>query len=534
MNHLETALAHHQAGRLDAAVASYRAVLAENPHQPDALHMMGVIAQQRGNSKLALNMIEASLAINPDLAMAWYNRALILRALRKKDEAIQSAQHALSLDPSLADAWDLVGSLLRQKKKFEEARICHDRALQLQPDNTAFQKTYAVLLLALGDIHRAFEFAHPDKRPDPYAEDLPLITGNILQYAGYPEKAIPFYRESFRRHPQLKNLPTDEAMARLKIGDFEEGWKLWQDRSDRSDERIQSIPKWQGEAIEHILLYEDQGFGDIMHTIRYVPKVQERVHRISLYLSTDALANLLAASFPGISIIVGDDLLPQVEARCALMSLPYIFGTNLTNIPCQIPYLHVPSGASSLAKEKMQTRRKPTLGLVWAGNINYGRDQTRSLHFKELSPLLEIAKEHIVSLQKGPQKEQADFENTSILDADPWLDNFSTTAGFIQELDLIITVDTSVAHLAGGLGKPVWILLPFDPDWRWMMEREDSPWYPTVRLFRQTAPHQWGSVIERVKEDLIRFINGDFSVLRPKIWIGPPARENKNALPLWD
>lgn len=534
MNHLEIALAHHQDGHLDAAITSYRAALAENPQDPDALHMMGVIAQQRGNSALALSLIEAALAVDPLLAGAWSNRAMVLRALNRTDEALQSTLQALALDESLADAWDMAGALLRQKKRYEESRHYHEQALRLQPDNTTFQANFAALLLTLEDVAAAYHLLFANKRPDPQTPDLPLVTGHIIQASGYPADAIAYFHEALASHPELIELGTDEALANLKVANFEEGWKLWQNRADTWGHLFKTIPKWKGETVEHIILYEDQGLGDALQAIRYIPFVKTRAKRITLYLSTPVLEKLFAASFPYVTLQIGNPSLLEADARCELMSLPYFFKTDLKNIPADIPYLQAPAINACALEEALATRPLPRIGLVWAGNIDYGKNYSRSLHFSQLTSILQAAAGHIVSLQKGPQKEQADFKATDILDADPWLDDFATTASLINQLDLVITVDTAVAHLAGGLGKPVWILLPFDPDWRWMLEREDSPWYPTARLFRKAEPHNWAPLLDYVKDEVIRFIEGDSKVLKPKIWTNSPAMQNSHAMPLWD
>ena len=534
MNQLETALAHHEAGRLDAAIACYRAVLDQDPHHSDALHMMGVIAQQRGNSALALKLIEAALAINPALAGAWSNRATILRVLLRTDDALESAQKALTLDPLLGDAWDMAGSLLRQQKKYVEARDCHEKALQLQPHNRVFRSNFAVLLLTLGDIRKAFDMASGAGMNSLETNDLPLIFGNILQAAGYPQQAITYYHKNFENHPQLLEAHINEALAYLKIGDFDQGFALWQARHDGAETTLGHIPKWQGTNISQLLLYEDQGLGDALQMIRYLPMVKERVSEIFLYLETPALTQLFTNSFPDIKVIAAGEHIPVVDARCQLMSLPFIFGTTLATIPQNVPYLRARAESDSFWLDKMSSLHEPRIGLVWAGNINYPNDRNRSIPFEQLTPLLQAGRGHFVSLQKGPQKLEVDFVTHALMDTDLLLDNFAATAGLIHTLDLVITVDTSVAHLAGALGKPVWVLLPFDPDWRWMLEREDSPWYPTMRLFRQIAPRDWTTALEKISKDLKLFIDGDSTVLKPSIWTGLPLTQNKNALPLWD
>ena len=535
MDLLQAGMSQHQAGDLDAAIASFRTLLTHNPNDPNALHMMGVIAQQRGNSELALKFIESALAVDPDFAMAWSNRAMILRVFNRDDEAMYSIRQAISLNPDLADSYDIAGSLLRKIKKYDEAAVFHQRALAMQPYNPIFLNNYAVLLMAMGDIRGAYKAVK--RSPDDTlkaTEDIPLIVGNILQAAGYADLSIDYYHETFKRHPHLVTAQVSEALANLKIGNFRKGWDLWKIRFDRLENSFNKLPVWEGEQASHLVLYEDQGLGDAIQAIRYIDLIRERVRTITVYLLTIELVDLFKTSFPDIIVLVHDQPIPDDAVRCLMMSLPSIFETTLESIPARVPYLQVPPHNPSLWHDRLAACRRPRIGLVWAGNVNYPNDANRSIHFSQMGPLVNAGRGHLVSLQKGIQKEQADLVATGICDADPWLNNFADTACLVDHLDLVITVDTSVAHLVGALGKPVWLLLPFDPDWRWMLERADSPWYPTMRLFRQTAPRDWPPVIEHVAADVQKFIHGDQSVLVPQRWDKPPVQRNKNALDLGD
>lgn len=543
MTPLQKAIEHHQAGNLTEAIALYRSILKGNPTHPDALQMMGVIAQQMGKPELALNLIEASLASLPSYAQAWVNRAIVLRTLNRKEEALKSVQQALDLDPSLSEAWDFAGSLLRQLKKFSEARVHHDRALALQPHNRNFRYNYAALLLATGDVMGAYKaVAHKGQEDTSLSDDLPLMLGNIWQAAGYPEKAIIYFHETFQRHPQLFSAQVNEAFANLKIGNLEHGLALAEIREDRSIHLFQHIPVWHGQNVDHLVLYEDQGLGDALFAARYIPMVQKRARQLTLYLMTPALAALFESSFPGLSVVVHDQPVPGADARCQLLSLPYIFKTSLDTIPNSVPYLKPPvhtssphtasSHATSPWLDLVSSSKKPRIGVVWAGNTSLPTDHNRSLSFQQFDPLWQIGKGHFISLQKGLTKNPGDFAKASLIDADPQINTFADTAGLLDHLDLVISVDTAVAHLAGALGKPVWLLVLFDPDWRWMLDREDSPWYPTMRIFRQSKPGDWNSVVQRIAVDLKKYIDGDLSVIKPEKWTSAPARQNKHALPL--
>jgi tetratricopeptide (TPR) repeat protein len=526
---LEKAFSAHRAGNMDAATDLYRAVLAEAPEHPDALHMLGVIAQQKGSPELGLKLIEAALAKKPDMAMAWSNRALVLRVLGRREEALQSARQAIDLDEGLAKAWDLSGLLLREAGKDSEACVCHMRAVELQPSDLDFRSNYAIALLASGDLADAYKVA---KSIETDNDKYPLVVmGNILKAAGYPERAIPYLHKAAAALPALASeINVNEAMAWLQIGEMDKGWALWQARPDLVA-RATAIPAWRGETVDHLLLYEEQGMGDALNFVRYIPLIRSRARSITLQI-TPVLVPLLASSFPDIAVLTYGQTPQRPDAQTRLSDLPAICKTTVANIPVTIPYLRTEEKGRQVWREKLVAIPRPRIGLVWGGNPAHLNNRNRSMRFDQLAPLLETGKGHFISLQKGMQKNQARLAGIDILDADPHLADFRDTAGLMTELDLLISVDTASVHLAGALGVPAWVLLPFDPDWRWLLGREDSLWYPTLRLFRQPAPRDWASVIARVQSELERFLAGDKDVLKPKVWHGGILRQNPQALPL--
>jgi ADP-heptose:LPS heptosyltransferase len=214
------------------------------------------------------------------------------------------------------------------------------------------------------------------------------------------------------------------------------------------------------------------------------------------------------------------------------MQLPALLDTDLETIPSMVPYIRVDDSWRAPWPERLTALQSPRIGFVWAGNPGHRNNRNRSLALEQLKPLTDIVKGHGVSLQKWNQKDEAALAASGLFDADPYLTDFTATAGLIMELDLVITVDTSVAHLAGALGKPVWVMIPFDPDWRWMIGREDSPWYHTLRLFRQSQPRDWDSVFIALAEELKTFLMGNVSVLHPHRWQAAPMRQNPHAVNL--
>jgi Flp pilus assembly protein TadD len=463
--------------------------------------------------------METALAVKPDLALAWYNRSLILRASGRVEDALYSAQQALTHDATLADAWDMTGTLLRETGRLEDAGVHHAKAVELQPENMRYRSNYAILLMSKGDLLGAYEAVRESERLD--ADCISFALGNVLRASGYTEKAIPHYQRVSRLMPDSAEALMNEAMAWLQIGEMERAWVIWKKLPDNK-ESLSAIPRWRGEKVRHLLLYEEQGMGDALQCLRYIPLIRDRADKITLQLNV-ALQGLIKFHFPDIDVLTLEEVVPAMDARAQLMSLPALLGTTLATIPASFPYLHADENWCRPWVDRLATITKPRVGFVWAGNPN---------HLQQLAPLLDVAQGHAISLQKWREKDAAGLAAFSLYDADPYLTDFTTTAGLITELDLVISVDTSVAHLAGAMGKPVWVLIPFDPDWRWMLGREDSPWYPTLRLFRKTEPQNWDSIIASMAADLRRFLKGDTTVLKPKLWQAPPLHQNPLALPL--
>jgi len=525
---LNAALADFKAGRIGEAAQSYRAIVEDIPDQPDALHMLGVIAYRMGRTELALQLYDETLRAVPTFALAWSNRALILRLLDRRQEALQSGRQAIACDPKLADGWDITGVLLRERRQYAVACQHHARAIALNPHNHHIQNNYAVALAALGRFAEAYRAASKAVLIDPSYAVGHLTVANILNEAGYPARAVPHYQKAATLDPNLPEAVSSEGRSLMLIGNMEMGWEKMETRS-YDKKRFAALPRWNGEKVKHLLLYAEQGAGDVIQFLRYIPLIRERAETISLEVPV-SLQRLVAAHMPGSIVITPNDPLPAADAHGLLMSLPYMCRTKLDTIPAALPYLHVKESQRVPWRERLAALPRPRIGVVWMGNPLYGKDHNRSLNLDQIKPLLEMARPHFISLQKGSTTATA--SNVAIFDADSWLTDFSATAALITELDLVITVDTGVAHIAGALGKPVWILLPFMPDWRWMLGREDSPWYPTARLFRQRAPQDWVAVIERARGELRKFLAGDRTVLAPLLWDGKILQQNPDAIPL--
>lgn len=534
---LTEALALHSAGKLAEAARLYQAVLKDAPQTPDALHMLGVIAQQSGNPSHALKLMEAALALKPDLAQAWGNRAVALRALGRDDEAMRSAQMATECDKTLADGWSVRGSLARKQGDMKEAQTCLSRAVELKPNDAMILQEAAQVEAMLGHYAKAFSFYRKAAKLNP---DLPQLgLANLLAAAGYPERSLDPYRQAYDALPPAQKIlaRVGEGHALLRMGEMEAGFAALEARPD-SDAQFSTLPLWDGNAVKHLLLHEDQGLGDVFFTARYLPMMTGRADIITLAIAQPLVrlmqANIAVLQPEGCEVRIqsAHDPLPSgIEARARMMSLPYLFKTRLETIPL-MPTLHAReedrAAWRNWLEDKMPKQGRPRIGLVWAGNPRNINDHNRSVPTDELGPLLQAGQGHIVALQK---EWRGDFP-AACPNAGPELHDFAATAGLLAELDLLITVDTAAAHLAGAMGRPVWLLLPFDAEWRWLIGREDSPWHPSLRLFRQTAPLDWREVLERVAATLRSFLSGDRSLLTTKSWDDPPLRKNPLAIEL--
>ena len=472
---LRDAAALHRAGRLAEAEPLYLAILHEVPAHFDALHLIGVVRQQQGRDAEAIAFIDRALALRPDNAAALSNRALSLRALGRAHEALACCDRALAVKPDFADAHNNRGLALAALKRPAEALKSYEAALSHAPAHIDALNNCGIAL---------FEVNRLDEALVCFDRVLALRPGHV--------------HGSWNR-----------AQVLLLMGDFARGWPEHEGRlaSNPGLNRGFTQPLWLGDAPlagRTILLRAEQGLGDTIQFCRYTPMVAARGARVVLEVQRP-LVDLMRTLDGAIEVVARGDALPEFDLHCPLLSLPLAFKTELTTIPARTPYLRAPAGAIDW-KSRLGTKR-PRIGLVWSGNPGHKRDATRSIPFYALMPLLDIDAS-FVSLQKDVRASDAAVlkQKVQVVDVADNLTSFAETASLIATLDLVISVDTSAAHLTGALGKPLWLLLPQVPDWRWLMGRDDSPWYPTARLFRQDTTRAWGGVVARVRAALEDFV----------------------------
>jgi hypothetical protein len=389
--------------------------------------------------------------------------------------------------PDYAEALSNRGNALYELKRFEDSLASYDRALTVRPD---------------------------------YAEAL-YNRGVTLHELKRFDEALASYDCALKVRPDYADAHFNEALCRMLIGDFKRGWEKhewrWETAQLRSGKRNFAQPLWVGSseiAGKTVLLHAEQGIGDTIQFCRYVPHVVERGARVILAVPEE-LHELMSTLPAKVQIISKGDPLPDFDMHCPLLSLPLAFGTRLETIPSTTPYLAAPEGKTSAWHDRLGKPTKPRVGLVWAGNPRKELsnanliDRQRSIEFDRLAPFFQVTECEFYSLQKGEDAVLQLRESTlrqQIIDWTDDLQDFSDTAALIENLDLIITVDTSVAHLAGALGKPFWLMNRYNTCWRWLLDRDDSPWYPTARLFRQDDTREWDNVIARVHTALHDYI----------------------------
>jgi len=472
----DEALRHHAEGHLREAELGYRKILSMAPNHADSLHLLGLVAHQTGH----------------------------------RSEAEALIRKAIALKSNCADYHSNLGNVLQVQGRLEEAAACYRKALAFQPTHSAARNNLGGALLALGRTEEAIGCYGKVLAAAPHHAGALHNLGTALYAAGRLDDSIACYEQALAIAPDHAKTHLDLAHALLKKGDFARGWREYEWRRQiplpKEHQRNFTQPRWQGEPLKgrRILIYTEQGLGDCIQLLRYLPLLRATGARIVLEVP-GALARL-AGQIEGIDeLAIFGRPLPEFDFQCPLMSLARIFAADLNTIPATTPYLSVPEPVRQQAAAFAWPPTGLRVGLAWAGNGTHHNNRFRSMPFSALAPLFAVEDAHFFSLQADqPARER--LPEAPVTDLLPQIRDMADTAALIEQLDLVIAVDTSVAHLAGALGKPVWILLPDNADWRWMVEREDSPWYPTARLFRQNRLGDWPTLITRVAASLASLV----------------------------
>jgi Flp pilus assembly protein TadD len=496
-------LALQSTGELaDSAVCLERAI-ALHAEYAEALTNLGNLRLAQGRPNEAIELHRRALAAKPDYAEAHCNLGIALYALRPSDsgEAEACFERALALHPDFAEAHNNLGLILHHGHRTPEALARFRRALALKPGYAEAHNNLGFTLEAEGRLAEAggaYQRA-VQLKPD-YAEAQNNL-GGWHQLRGECAEAMACFERALALKPHFAIAHYNQALLHLLQGEFETGFREYEWRWGFLPRREFSVPLWRGEPLagKRILLHAEQGLGDAIQFLRYVPMVGAAGGQVALEVPQPLLR--LAQEIPEVSRAIRcGEALPECDWQCPLMSLPLAFGTRLDTIPAQVPYLRIPVAARRKADRLNWRGTAPRVGLVWAGSPKHKKDRDRSIPFQLLERLLSLAGVKFFSLQVGAAPGQAKAHG--ITDLAPHIDDLADTAALLERLDLLISVDTAVAHLAGALGIPAWVLLPFAPDWRWLLERADSPWYPSIRVFRQPRPGDWASVLDEVHQEL--------------------------------
>jgi tetratricopeptide (TPR) repeat protein len=463
-----------QTGRLTEAVECLRIAVRTRPDYAEAHSNLGGALLLLQHNEEAVASFETALSLRPDMAELHYNLGDALNKLDRVDDAENCCREAVRLKPDYFDAWNLLGIVCAYRKRFAEAEVAFQKGAQLRPGHSRVR------------INR----------------------GKMLLRLNRHEEIVLLLQEALRLDPNDPEAHTILAMTFLELGRYREAWPeyewRWKDLRSNLRPRNFGRPMWTGDALSGrtLLLHAEQGFGDSLQLVRYtalVPKDGKVIVEIQPSLAR------LAATLEGVDqVLVRGETLPDFDLHCPLFSLPLAFGTTIDTIPSNVPYLSADPIAVDKWRMRLAGTSGPRVGLVWAGQRGSSDDETRSMSLESFAPLAEVGGTTFVSLQKGEAAAEAAQPPVGmrLLDWTSELQDFADTAALVGALDLVIGVDTAVSHLAGALGHPVWLLNRCHAEWRWRCDPVHSPWYPTLRQFRQPEPGNWDAVIHDVRDAL--------------------------------
>jgi tetratricopeptide (TPR) repeat protein len=481
----KNALSHIQLKEFDKAQELLNKAMLTAPDDPDILRIMSVNSALQLKYGDALNLIDRVIAITPNNGLAHSNRGNILKELHRHEEAIESFDRAIDLLPQYAEAYSNKGNALQELHRFEEAITWYDKAIKLQPD---------------------YAEAYSNK-------------GNALEWLHRHDEAMENFDRATAINPQYIDAYWHKALSQLASGNYELGWQNYEARWSKSHPvrfqysnipRLQSVQQASG---SRILIWAEQGLGDTIQFCRYIKLLSEAGANITFAIPKALIATLESLS-PYCALVESIDVASErFDYQSPLLSLPLVFGTTLETLPVAVPYLKASPEKINYFASLIRQTKALRVGLVWNGGFRvdhpelWDTNKRRNIDLELLAKLKDISSIDFYSLQKGDPAEAELRERKaelwpSIINMAGHLNDFSDTAALIENLDLIISVDTSSAHLAGALGKPVWILNRYDSCWRWVRGREDSPWYPTAKIYQQKQPGNWDEVIARVRFDL--------------------------------
>lgn len=505
----------YQLSDFDSAEQHIRKALLYDPSNAEAYNNLGFILQTKKHFDNAIQCYQKAAELNPNQPEVYLNMGISFKEKGHIYSAIGCYKKALELNPGLIDAYINLGIAFLKEGKFDDAIMYCQKALQLNPYDANMHYNLGVAFQENGQLDEAVKFYQKALQINPHDAVINNNLAFALQENGRPYEAIPYYQKALQLNSGYATAHWNMSLALLLIGNFREGLKeyewRWETEYLASSRRNFQQPLWDGSDIKGrtILLHAEQGLGDTIQFIRYAPLVAQRGPRIIFECYKELTSLLLGLDGIELFVTRGEEL-PEFDVHCPLLSLPLVFNTTIETVPAKVPYLKSDPLLMKRWKNRMQhDNSRCKVGIAWAGNPGFKQNRYRNCPLENFSPLVQLHDVTLYSLQKGEEAKQTKNipKDMKLIDYTDEFIDFSETAAFVENLDLVISVDTAVAHLAGALGKPVWTLLPFSPEWRWLLNRENSPWYPTMRLFRQSSLGDWKSLMVKVLNEIEAIID---------------------------
>ncbi len=506
---IEHAAALHRAGRFDEAAQICSAILAAEPDDYNALHLLGLLRYKQGQNAEALRFVGAVLRRTPRSAEVLNNYGVILEALARHEEALVCFDAGLAIDADYLHALTNRAGALKRLKRHEEALAAYEAVLARNAGDLGALNECGSVLMRLGRPEAALVCYERALAIAPALAELHINMGLALRALNRFAEALASFAAAAAVEPERAEAHYGASLVRLCLGEYETGWRgyewRWYQAGWAGSRRNFSAPLWLGDGpIEGktILLHAEQGFGDTLQFVRYIPLVARRGATVILECQPE-LKNLLCNIAGVTQVISRGEALPDFDLHCPLLSLPLACRTELATIPANIPYLYPHEERVAQWRGRLPQNCRLRVGICWAGGLAHQNDHNRSIPLACFATVLSVSGMDFVSLQKEVSEEQAMIlREHGVAQLGQEFQDFADAAAVVAMLDLVISVDTSIAHLAAAMGKAVRLLVPFSPDWRWQLDRTDSPWYPTMRLFRQPAIGDWDGPVERLSQEL--------------------------------
>jgi tetratricopeptide (TPR) repeat protein len=501
--------------KLDEAITDYSRAIALAPGIFGFYNNRGGAFLRKKQFAQALSDFKRAIELNPKFADAYCGRGNVLVDLSRYEEALAAYQKALSIEPDLENAWLGRGNAFVGLKRYDDALAAYEQALSIKPGLESAWLGRGNVFYDLKRSDEAFAAYAKALALKPDLAEAWLGRGNVLRALKRFDEAFAAYDQAIALEPDFAQAHYNEGLLKLSLGEMEVGWAKceyrWDVQQFRSGRRNFSQPLWLGDSDikdKTILLYAEQGLGDTLLACRYIPKVAALGAHVVLEVQPPLKP--LLETFDAVSMLISrGEAIPHFDVHCPLMSLPLAFKTTIETVPSQVPYITVRKNAVEKWRAKLSAQ-KLKVGIAWAGNPGLVNDGDRSILLKNIIPVTRIDDGvEYFSLQKDLRHGDDELldANPHIVRVDKEINDFEDTAAIMMSLDLVISIDTSIVNLAGALGRPVWVLLPFTSDWRWLLDRDETPWYPTARLFRQTSMGDWTAVLDKVRTAIKQFVD---------------------------